>query len=92
MDTDRLAEVEKSLAVHLAECAGKHKVIAEKLEGLDKKIDGHIEGTIAYREKTLHAQVQTRNILLYGFIGIASAIFLGPDHAIKLLSTLLKGG
>ena len=91
MDIDRISQLEKDFAVHLMECSGRHKAIADKLEGLETKIDGHIKGTVEYREKTLNAQVQTRNMLLYGFLITALAIILGPDQAVKLLS-MLKGG
>lgn len=95
---DKVAELERDLAVHLAECNGRYKVLDEKISGVEEqlknlviKMDTHLQAAQDYREKVLHTSAQTKQYLLYGLLSIVAAIVLGPDNGLKLVAALLKG-
>lgn len=87
-----LQELEKELAVHQAECAGRYAALEAKLDGLTQKLGAHMESTQEYRDKTLAAATQTRQLLLYGFIGLVVTMVLGPENGMKLLAAMRSGG
>lgn len=87
---ERLMELEKAVAVHLTECAGRYKALELVVIKLSETLQHHVEDTWEYRKTTAKAINTVKFALVAGFALVILTNAVGPAEAAKLIAGLLR--
>ena len=85
-----IRNVEKALAVHLAECTASHKAVDLKMDEMKEALDSHARKTEEYRNATAGKISATQKLIVAGIVISALLQGMNSQDLLKVLSALIK--